>query len=105
MVWLWPATQLVGALLMSYDAIQVGPLTVTFTAEVCVNQNWCSLIISASRIKEPPPDGAVMVTLTVALPLGATSAPRAKAWLVSQCDCCEEPPATVVKWRSRSTSV
>src|SRR6202022_1318189 len=85
--------------------IQVGPVTVTFTNANCVNQNWCSLIISASSTIEPPADGAVTVTFTVTLALGATSPGRAKAWLVSQLAWLPDPPEDLAKCRARSTSV
>src|SRR6266852_7484124 len=53
------------------DQIGVGGgFTVTATEATCVNQNWCSLIISASRNMEPVVDGAanVIVTVTFAAP-------------------------------------
>ncbi len=54
---------------------------------------------------EPAVDGAAKVTEKVTLPLGAKSAGSENALLLSQPADCEEPPTTVVKWRSKSTAL
>src|SRR5438309_1613909 len=103
-VWLTPCDQLVGTLLMSNVADQTAVCDVTLMsagahccgdAVTASNQNWCSLIISASSTVEPA--GALNVKLTVVLAPGATSPPSASAWLVSQCDELAEPPAELAK--------
>src|SRR6267143_3232140 len=101
-----------GTLLRSNVADQTAfwPFTVTGTKAHCTgdvvtlsNQNWCSLIISASRTLAPT--GGVTVKLTVALAPGATSAGSGFARLLSQVPDVAEPPEAVAKWMSRSTSL
>src|SRR5260221_12375084 len=75
----------------------------TVIARYCLNQNWCSLIISASRYIEPEPAGPFNAPVTTALFPGARSAASGKAWLVSQYACLADPPVRLVKCRSRST--
>src|SRR5438445_681812 len=111
-VWLTPCDQLVGTLLMSNVADQTAVCDVTLMsagahccgdAVTASNQNWCSLIISASRTFAPR--GGVTVKLTVALAPGATSAGSGFARLLSQVPEVAEPPEAVAKWMSRSTSL
>src|SRR4029077_4405765 len=73
------------------------------TAVVFLNQNSCSLIISASRYMRPTLGGGATVTVNVTLAPGATLPARLYALLVSQYDDSAEPPVRVVKWRPRST--
>src|ERR1700675_734362 len=100
-----PLTQLAGTPARLYRADQTAAATLTLTGDHCWNQNSCSLIISASSTIAPILAGAVQVTFRVTLAPGARSAGNPKALLFSQYASFTEPPARVVKWRSRSTFV
>src|ERR1051326_9226188 len=71
----WLAAQLEGAAEMSNWACQ-WLLRTTATEADCLNQNWWSLNIVASRYRAPRRGGAVAVTEIVALPETGTSAGR-----------------------------
>src|SRR5438309_562103 len=111
-VWLTPCVHLIGRALSRDGVYQTAVCVVTLMsagahccgdAVTASNQNWCSLIISASRTFAPT--GGVTVKVTVALAPGATSAGSGFARLLSQVPEVAEPPEAVAKWMSRSTSL
>src|ERR1044072_5569295 len=79
----WLAAQLEGAAEMSNWACQ-WLLRTTATEADCLNQNWWSLNIVASRYIDPVVAGAVTSTLSVTQAPAAGSDGSAKAWLVFQ---------------------
>ena len=100
-VCVWPAAQLCGMADVSKLADHSAGAAAIDSGAQLLNQNCCSLTISASRTGAGP-DGALTVTVQVTLALGGTSDGSAKRWSLSHAvipEACStgQPPAVVAK--------